>query len=799
MRLIASRTSLWIVPPFLLLLEWHMFAELPALSSPAPDVLYADVIVPRHLAGPFTYLVPLQLRPILRVGHLVLVPFGRSVIQGAVIALTQIRPQTVASGQLKEIRTLAGNDPEPDIPPNLLDLARRVAEAYVAPWGQCLRLVMPPTGITRPDARRFLLTNQGREALATKAIVSKDVQELLERLKRRPRGIRCVTLCKNKDRRGDTLLASLVEQGWIQEAEEPAATHGLKPGSSRNGLSRDLYASVTFSLERTPSYPPEWEARILQMIERRQPMRLLVQAPVHERLALLRYALQRTVTFGRTGLVIVGEAERAESIAAALSQGGTMAAVCHHSGLSDQRKAEIWDQVRQQSVRVVVGTRSAVFLPLHSLGLIWVEREEDQALKEPQEPRYHAREVAWLRARDDKALLVMGSTHASLETMMNMEQQGSLLRQSPAREGTPAVEVVDLREEHRGTILSPPLVEAMRSALARNAGALLFLNRKGYAGALVCRDCGQVPRCPSCRVAFTYYRHKGSLLCSYCGTTTSIPDVCASCAGSRLQLIGEGTERVEEEVKRLFPRAAVLRIDGETMRKSKQASVLWNRIRQREWDILVGTQLILRDDAVPAVDVVGLVQADAGLSLPDFRAAERTYHILTDAVGLARPSSAGGRVILQSYLPSHHAIQAVVQQDEAIFRSEELSHRTVLGYPPAVHLIALHVSGVREGIVHEAASAWVASLSPPASKRVASQGLVAQSNGNCHSDGLTVLGPVPSPVPKLRGRHRRQILVKSHSRDVAIQAVRRTVRDLEKVYPSRMVKFDVDVDPLEMR
>jgi primosomal protein N' (replication factor Y) (superfamily II helicase) len=234
------------------------------------------------------------------------------------------------------------------------------------------------------------------------------------------------------------------------------------------------------------------------------------------------------------------------------------------------------------------------------------------------------------------------------------------------------------------------------------------------------------------------------------------------------------------------------------MQKPKQAAALWDRVQQRQWDILVGTQLLLRDDVVPTVGVVGVIQADAGLSLPDFRAAERTYHLLTDAVGLAQPSSSGGRVIIQSYLLSHHAIQAVVQQDETIFRVEELAHRSTLGYPPAVHLIVLHISGSQEKIVQEAALAWATRLRLPGVNVKAAHQASGDGKATGQAEGLTILGPVPSPVPKLRGRYRRQILIKSRARDAAAQAVRMTVEELEKTYPSRLVKFDVDVDPLEM-
>jgi primosomal protein N' (replication factor Y) len=507
--------------------------------------------------------------------------------------------------------------------------------------------------------------------------------------------------------------------------------------------------------------------------------------------------LQQTIHLmldrGQTALIIVGEAERAQWIAGLIRNEETgISPTCFHSGLSDQLKAEIWDQIHRQIVRVVVGTRSAIFLPLTTIGMIWIEGEEDAALKEPQEPRYHARDVAWLRAQDEQAVLVLSSAHPSLETKDAVEQRGIVVHHPLPSRARANIQIVDLRDHGRGTVLSQPLVRAIGQAIGRRAGVLLFLNRKGYAGALVCRDCGQVPRCPTCRVALMYSRQAGRLLCSYCGNVTPLPETCVSCSGPRMQLIGEGTERVEEDAKRLFPHATVIRLDGDTVRRPAQAEALWQRVAQGKWDIIVGTQLLLRRGPLPTMGLVGIVQADAGLSVPDFRSAERTYHTLLDAVGLADPAEAGGQVIVQTYLSSHHAIRAVVENDESIFLSEERSHRAALGYPPIAHLIALLVSGTDEKTVRDAAKAWMDRLIACTSKTLST----IPSMGR--PDHLTVLGPVPSPVPKLRGRYRWQILVKSSEREAGLDAVRITVKEMERTYQRRAIKFDVDVDPIEM-
>jgi primosomal protein N' (replication factor Y) (superfamily II helicase) len=431
-----------------------------------------------------------------------------------------------------------------------------------------------------------------------------------------------------------------------------------------------------------------------------------------------------------------------------------------------------------------VGTRAAVFLPLTPIGLIWVDREEDPALKEPMEPRYHARDVAWMRAKEQKALLILASAHLSLEAS-GLEAPDHVLSAAPPADARPQIQVVDLRREDRRTLLSSRLCEAMREAIAARQGVLLFLNRKSYAGALVCRDCGRIPRCASCAVAFAFSRQKNLLCCHYCGAAHSIPELCDACGGTRLEPVGEGTERVEEEVTRRFPSARVLRVDGESLRKPKEALAIWNRVHRREWDVLVGTQVVLREDVVPPVRLAAAVQADAGLSVPDFRAAERTFHLLQDAAALVQPQAAGGQLFIQTYLPTHHVIEAVARQDEAVFTSEELVHRTALGYPPAVRLIVLHISGVLEQAVDQAAQACASGLS----RTVKAMTL---------SDRLTVLGPVHSPVSRVRGRYRRQILIKSHPGCHAAKAIRSTLAEIESAYARRDVKFDVDVDPIEM-
>jgi primosomal protein N' (replication factor Y) len=790
------RSFCLVVPHFPILLQCRMMSTQASPPCAEREALFADVIVPRHLAGPFTYHVPSPLRPTLRIGHRVLVPFGRSILQGAVIGLSHVLPQGLDRTRLKEIRSLLPEGTAADVSSKLFQLSRQVAEEYVAPWGQCLRLVLPPSPTRRAQATHYELTEQGLAALAAREPCSPKARALLTRLAKKPSG-----LIRSSRRLGfSDLLHDLKLRGWVAEVQDLPPTSVTPLTRPTREVNR---GNVGLTASRIPDPAMSWAEPLFKEINGQGPTRVLIQASWADRLKLLQQAVRLVLERGQTILIITGEAERAQWVSGLIRDDETgISPICFHSGLSDRRKAEVWDQIDRKVVHVVVGTRSAIFLPLAAIGAIWVEGEDDAALKEPQEPRYHARDVAWLRARNEQTVLILSSAHPSLESRAAVEQRGIFLQKPTLPDVRPNVHVVELREYGRDTVLSEPLVRAIGHAISRRAGVLLFLNRKGYAGALVCRDCGEVPRCPVCRVALMYSRHAAHLRCSYCGGLAPIPETCGSCSGPRMQLIGEGTERVEESAKRLFPLATVIRLDGDTMRRPAQAKALWQKVEQGEWDIIVGTQLLLRHGPLPTMGLVGIVQADAGLSVANFQSAERTYHTLLDAVSLAAPAESGGQVIVQTSLSSHHAIQAVAQNDESVFLSEELSHRTALGYPPKVFLIALLVSGADDKTARDAATAWVGRLTAGSSPIVAGQTsavktpLIVQSNEN--PDRLTVLGPVPSPVPRLRGRYRWQILVKSLERELGLAVVHMTVKEMERAYQHRAVKFDVDVDPIEM-
>ena len=543
-----------------------------------------------------------------------------------------------------------------------------------------------------------------------------------------------------------------------------------------------------------------WGSHLAKVLGRRGGRPFLLQAPLTRRMACLTQLVAEVIARDQAALVVTGETAWASWMARQLQRqlGGRL--LLFHSGLSAHEKADARARMVSRSVRLVVGTRSAIFAPLPALGLLWIDGEEDPSLKEEQEPHYHARDIAQFRAQQEGALCVFGSGHPLLETQHHVPSIEDTWVPPVSQEGGPMVELVDLRRFPSGTLLTPPMLDGIRQALDRLAGAILFLNRKGYAGALVCRDCGEIPRCPQCSVAFTYHRQAGRLECRYCGHHLALPDICPTCTAPRLEPVGFGTERVEEEIRRAFPKARIARYDRDAIRRASQGRALKQLLWDGEIDILIGTQMLFQQGPLPRVGFVGVPFADVGFHAPDFRAAERTCHALLDAVDLARPASQSGKVILQTLLPGHHAIQAVLTGNPALFADVELGFRAALGYPPYAHLVALQVSGKQAGQVEAAARRWAALLKTETEVlSAAAEPLTGQRAAPLHvgiTSGAMVLGPVPAPLSRLRGTYRWDILVRSVQRELARRVVRATLEKIESQYKRGTLRFDVDVDPV---
>jgi len=488
------------------------------------------------------------------------------------------------------------------------------------------------------------------------------------------------------------------------------------------------------------------------------------------------------VDMGRQALILVPEIGLTPVIASRFrSRFGERVAV-QHSGLSDGARHDQWHRIRRGKVDVVVGTRSAVFTPLERLGLIVVDEEHDGSYKQEESPRYHGRDVAVMRAKRSGAFAVLGSATPSIESYQHTQNERYQLKTLPQRVSArplPRVHVVDMRDEfaERGpdVVLSSALERGLAGRLEREEQALVLLNRRGFATTVFCRQCGRSVECPNCTVSLTFHRRDNLARCHYCDYSRSRPGVCPACGGGFLEQSGFGTERVEAEIQALSPSARIGRLDRDTVRRQGAAAELLHRFAGGELDVLVGTQMVAKGHDFPRVTLVGVVSADVGLGLADFRAAERTFQLLTQVAGRAGRGEIPGEAIIQTVHPDHYSIRCACSQAYEPFFEEERRYRSAMRYPPEVALVSVVIRAKTAAQAMDDAGTLASRLRQQPSH-------------------YEVLGPAPAPLSRLRGQHRVQTLVKGPQRREMREAIQAVFLDLPEIGRRAVV----DVDPVSM-
>lgn len=500
-------------------------------------------------------------------------------------------------------------------------------------------------------------------------------------------------------------------------------------------------------------------------------------------------AVQDTLARGKTAIVLVPE------IALTLWVGRQCRAwfgaqfegvVVLHSALNDVERARAWWGVRHGEARVVVGTRSAVFAPLENLGLIIIDEEQESSYKQEETPRYHGRDVAIVRAKLENALALLGSATPSLETYHHAREGKYELLTIAARVASrplPSVEVISLREEFQQTHKTSPISSALHAGiqecLSNGTQALILINRRGYSWSVLCRSCGASVQCANCSISMTHHKSRNRLECHYCGSIQQIPKQCPKCQSKYVHFFGEGSEHLEERLRQEFPKGRVARLDRDTARTKRQFQETLGAFAGGALDILVGTQMLAKGHDFHRVTLVGVVSADASLSMPDFRAAERTFQLLTQVAGRAGRGDLPGKVLIQTYFPDHYAIQDAVKQDYPAFFERELHFRRVMAYPPFTSLANVIVRDTSL----EKAIQWSRELSQ----------YFAPHNG----EKVRVLGPAAAPLAKLKREHRFQFLLKSKSRAKLTQLLSGALAYCEsKEIPQTAIL--ADVDPLSL-
>jgi primosomal protein N' (replication factor Y) len=692
-------------------------------------------------------------------------------------AASHILLRALATGDSFTLRDLSSHVREPS---GLATALRALAREGLVTFGRELKGRASAFKLSRVAA----LTAHGRSALESapsesgaRAFGGRQL-EALEALAGSPDGLDTRAL---RDRGvGSDTLRRLAQRGLVAMRTERQERDPFA-GDAATGLVTDRAAHVL----------TDEQGRALARLRPRIEARGFHVALVHgvtgsgKTELYLRLAAE-TVQQGRQVLMLVPEIALTPAVASAFRREFGPRVAIQHSALSEGERHDQWHRIRAGQIAVVVGTRSAVFAPLERTGLVIVDEEHDASYKQEETPRYNGRDVAIVRAQQQDAVAVLGSATPSLESYRNAQEgryELITLERRVMDRPLAAVQVVNMRDEiavqGSEVVLSAALAEALQSRLSRGEQAMLLLNRRGFARTVLCRQCGATLECPNCSVSLTVHHERAGsrARCHYCNYSMAVPKACTACAAPYVEHVGFGTARVEAEVAKLLPGARIARVDRDTVQRRGAIQAVLARVAQRKVDVIVGTQMIAKGHDFPSVTLVGVISADVGLGLPDFRAAERTFQLLTQVAGRAGRGELAGQAIVQTLFPDHYSIQLACRQDYRGFFDQEIRFRRAMRYPPATNLVNVIFRGRNFGQAMNAGTDFVAALT-------------ATGVG----EAFRLLGPAPAPLGRIRGEYRVQVLLKGASR----ATMRRAIRDALDARPGLQRRATIDVDPLSL-
>ncbi|HEY1268742.1 MAG TPA: primosomal protein N' [Candidatus Binatia bacterium] len=729
---------------------------------------FAEVIIPSPLKEPLTYQIPPELD--LTPGMRVVVPVGRRRVTGVVA-------EVVAASRIDHVKAiLEAPDGQPVMDGALLRLGQWIAKYYLSPVGEVLAAMMPAH--LRGESRRVVSASEGEFA------VDGMERRILDELGRSKAAIGLKSLAKKFPRGFYPALEELARIGAV-EIRERMRRQRKKPVTDAEN------APPAAALSLTGEQQAAYEAIEAALSGGGFRPFLLYGVTGSGKTEVYLRAMERARAAGKRSLILVPEISLTPQLLDRLQARFPGKVGVIHSALTAGERWEEWWRIIRGEVDVVVGARSAIFAPLPELGLIVVDEEHDSSYKQDEGLRYNARDVAVVRAKLTGCPVVLGSATPAVESYENCRTDRYTLlelKKRVERRSLPAVETVDLREvwptsSDKPRLLSPLLAQALRDNLARGRQSLVFLNRRGFANFLQCRLCGFVLRCAHCSVTLTFHKNDRIVLCHHCGWRQPAPDACPHCGHPAFLPVGFGTEQLEHELADLLPSARTARMDRDTTIKRGSQEKLIRQWQRGEIDVLVGTQMITKGHDVSGVTLVGAVLADLSLNLPDFRAAERTFQLLSQVAGRAGRGDEPGRVIVQTYNPEHYALRHVPAHDYPAFFAEELEFRRALNYPPFSRLVHLRLEGAQAPAVEKQAKVlgdWL-------------RGQVRRSGAD--ESEIEVLGPAPAPIMKLRGRFRWQILLKGKKGPALLALAAAAQARVPRTSRSRL---HIDVDPYSM-
>lgn len=783
---------------------------------------------------PFDYLVPEKMHDLIECGSRVKVPFGSREVLGFIVNLKN--ETDVAMDKIKSISTLL--DIEPVLTKEMLEMAKWLKDETICYEIDVLQAMLPSA--LRAKYEKFVVLQKEKELLApelqpffqqTMKVNYKEFekQDLLYPLKKaikdnllfienvvkqkgRVKEIRKVKISEdlnqlkkiadsisNRAKKQKSLIlwmqqhvGEIVEldelfreaetsQSVLQAVMEYGACEFIQEEVYRNPFKKDVEKTGFLELNDEQSTALH---NIIEAMDKKKPETFLLHGVTGSgKTEVYLQAIQHCLQMGKEAIVLVPEISLTPQMTNRFrSRFGELVAVMH-SGLSVGEKYDEWRKVHQGKVKVVVGARSAVFAPFENVGLIILDEEHEATYKQEDSPRYHARNVAIWRSEYHGCPVLLGSATPSLESYARATKGVYTLltlKERALKQPLPTVEVVDMREELKKgnrTMFSETLTKAILERLKRKEQIVLFLNRRGYSSFVLCRDCGTVLQCENCDISLTYHRSNEKLKCHYCGFEQRVPKTCPQCGSDHIRYFGTGTQKVEEELNRLFPESRVLRMDVDTTKRKGAHEAILSDFGEGKADILLGTQMIAKGLDFPNITLVGVLSADTSLHLPDFRSAERTFQLLTQVSGRAGRAERPGQVIIQSYTPEHYAIELAKEQHYEPFYEREMQLRRQAGYPPYYYIVHLQVSHEDVMMAAEYANKCAEFL---------------RSN---LSFGVSIIGPTTSSIVRLQNRYRYQCLIKYKREPALIPALLQLMKWYRTDWIKKGITLSIDLDP----
>ena len=731
-----------------------------------------EVAVTLPLWQTLTYRVPKEFTEVARVGAPVLVPVSRRRVLGYLLGPAQDVPDVA----IREIAALV--DPAPRFGPELIPFFRWLAEYYQHPLGEVFKIAVPDSPAGRKvGLERWVSLPPGVTSESSR--LSPKAKLIIAFLKN---GSCPVSALANEIARPMDVLRRLVKSGLVCQEEKPRRFEEvLQP------LAQDRAAPLSLS----PDQDRACQDINAALGEHRFAPFLLHGVTASGKTEVYLQATQTALGLGKGVLVLLPEIALTDPVEQAFRQRFGPRVALLHSGLTPGARLDQWRRLAQGETDIVVGARSAVFAPVANLGLIVVDEEHDPAYKNEGGLPYHARDAALYRGQLANAAVVLGSATPAITTFYRAQAGKYQYLSLPRRvtpQSLPQIHLINLaehREQRRLPTISTPLRLALAKTLERGEQSLLFLNRRGYANVFFCLFCGHILQCRSCSVTLTLHRQEERLRCHYCGYQEPIPALCPECQSAALKQYGLGTERLEKEVKVLFPQARVGRLDRDTASRRGKSTEILNDVREQRLDILIGTQMITKGHDFPQVTLVGVVAADLSLFFPEYHAGERTFQLLSQVAGRAGRGDSPGQVFIQTFHPEHFALTSTQDHDYESFYQAELHSRQLLGYPPFTRLALLTVQGKDAKRVEQAAAGTVRELE---------QAIKI----NKWQTYVRTLGPAPAPRSRLKNYYRWHILLKSYGRQPLAQVLQNVRAAFGKKWGSGVALL-VDVDPVGMQ